>query len=69
MPKNQESVNAATYICECGKNWRVAKAELESDARWQCKCGRTIVVQYRAVFSYPEKEGRAARIDQDLAHH
>lgn len=53
MTANPKSID---YICECGKKWRVSRAALDSDARWQCECGRPLVVQYGAIFSYPKSK-------------
>ena len=45
-----EAEKHALYVCECGKKWRVAKADLQTDQKWACSCGRTVVISGGAIY-------------------
>jgi hypothetical protein len=39
------------YQCECGKKWSFTLKEAATPATLKCKCGRTIVVRDRFIYS------------------
>jgi hypothetical protein len=45
----KEALSPFTYICECGKKWVFAAADVKTTRR--CDCGRTMIVERQAVYT------------------
>lgn len=43
--------NRLAYECECGKLWSMTAADADIPKKLKCKCGRTIVVENRFIYS------------------